>query len=84
MDEPSKIELVRDAEDTEAKAGSASAGRLNNWLALLVERGGSDLLLVSGTPACIRLKGDVVNVDMRSLESAEIEAAVLPALALCG
>lgn len=80
MDDTSKIELVRDGEDVEARAGSISADRLNHWLAQLVERGGSDLLLVSGTPASIRLNGEVMNLDMRPLQGPEIEAAVLPAL----
>ncbi len=80
MDEPSKIELVRDADDADARAPQAQPGRLSHWLGLLIERGGSDLLLVSGAPACIRLKGEVLNLDMRPLQSAEIEAAVLPAL----
>lgn len=80
VDEASKIELIRDGEDLEAKAGAIPAERLNHWLALLVERGGSDLLLVSGTPASIRLKGEVINLDMRPLQGSEIEAAVLPAL----
>lgn len=81
MDELPKIELVRETEEPEGKrADAAGSARLNQWLAALVERGGSDLLLVSGTPASIRLKGEVVNLDMRSLQSAEIENAVLPAL----
>lgn len=83
MDEPSKIELVRDADDADVRTLQSQRG-LNHWLGLLVERGGSDLLLVSGSPACIRLKGEVLNLDMRVLESAEIEAAVLPALSAHG
>lgn len=81
MEEAPKIELVRDAEEPESKLESpANSGRLNQWLALLVDRGGSDLLLVTGAPACIRLKGEVMNLDMRPLQSAEIESAVLPVL----
>lgn len=83
MDEPSKIELVRDADDPDVRTAQSRQG-LNHWLGLLVERGGSDLLLVSGSPACIRLKGEVLNLDMRVLESAEIEAAILPALSAHG
>jgi twitching motility protein PilT len=83
VDEPSKIELVRDADDADVRTLQSQRG-LNHWLGLLVERGGSDLLLVSGSPACIRLKGEVLNLDMRVLESAEIEAAVLPALSAHG
>jgi twitching motility protein PilT len=80
VDEPSKIELVREPDDADARSAQAQPGRLNQWLGLLIERGGSDLLLVSGAPACIRLKGELLGVDMRALGSAEIEAAVLPAL----
>ncbi len=80
VDENPKIELVRDAEEPESKPLSAGSTRLNQWLQTLVERGGSDLLLISGSPACIRLNGEVVNLDMRQLGSAEIESAVLPAL----
>ena len=54
--------------------------RLNQWLTVLLQRGGSDLLLVSGAPASIRVKGEVVNLDMRPLQGTEIESAVLPAL----
>lgn len=84
MDEPSKIELIRETDDADTRSPLAQAGRLNHWLALLVEQGGSDLLLVSGAPACIRLKGEVLNLDMRPLQGDEIEAAVLPALSSHG
>jgi twitching motility protein PilT len=84
VDEPSKIELIRETDDADTRSPLAQAGRLNHWLALLVEQGGSDLLLVSGAPACIRLKGEVLNLDMRPLQGDEIEAAVLPALSSHG
>jgi len=81
MDELPKIELVRDTEESEAKRPSSeSNSRLNLWLAVLVERGGSDLLLVHGAPACLRIKGEVVSLESRPLEGAEIEAAVMGAL----
>jgi len=81
VDEVPKIELIREVEEPEAKRpDSAGSARLNQWLGLLVERGGSDLLLVSGAPASLRVKGELINLDMRSLQSAEIESAVLPAL----
>jgi twitching motility protein PilT len=54
--------------------------RLDRWLASLVHRYGSDLLLVEGAPACIRKDGEVRRIDSTILEGAEIEAAVLPAL----
>jgi twitching motility protein PilT len=81
VDELPKIELVRDFEDRdfegrEIKAPAAvNAMRLDHWLSMLVERGGSDLLLIADAPACIRHEGQ-----SNSLRGEEIEAAVLPAL----
>lgn len=81
MDQSPKIELIRDFEERELKAAdSLATARLDRWLAALLERGGSDLLLVHGAPASIRLKGEVVSLDSRSLRGPEIESAVLPAL----
>ena len=81
MDDLPKIELIRDTEETESRlSGAASNSRLNQWLAVLLERGGSDLLLIHGAPACLRIKGEVVSLESRPLEGAEIEAAVLGAL----
>ena len=81
MDEAPKIELVRDVDDRDLKfTDSMATARLDRWLSVLVERGGSDLLLVHGTPACIRLKGEVITLDTRPLRGQEIESAVLPAL----
>jgi twitching motility protein PilT len=81
MDDGPKIELVRESDDRETKVTDTSAkARLDHWLATLVERGGSDLLLVPGVPACIRLEGEVLNIESRPLNGPEIEAAVLPAL----
>lgn len=57
-----------------------SAVQLDAWLKTLIARGGSDLLLVAGAPACIRAKGVVQKIDARPLDGPEIEAAVLPAL----
>jgi twitching motility protein PilT len=53
---------------------------LNRWLAQLVERRGSDLLLVTDTPACIRVDGQVVPIGDHPLTSNEIETAITPAL----
>jgi twitching motility protein PilT len=86
MDDMPKIELVRDLDDHDVEERSAKAtdavatGRLNRWLATLMERGGSDLLLVHGAPVCLRLKGEVVVADARVVHGQEIEAAVVPAL----
>jgi twitching motility protein PilT len=53
---------------------------LNLWLVQLVERRGSDLLLVTDAPACIRVDGQVVPIGDRKLTSDEIENAITPAL----
>jgi twitching motility protein PilT len=88
MEEIPKIELVRDLDDRDVEErelkspDSMATARLNRWLSALVERGGSDLLLIHGAAACIRLKGEVVGLDKdnRILRGQEIESAVLPAL----
>jgi len=54
--------------------------RLDHWLAALVHRYGSDLLLVEGAPPCIRKDGEVRRIASTVLDGPEIEAAVLPAL----
>jgi twitching motility protein PilT len=61
-----------------------SAARLDGWLKILVEQGGSDLLLIPGAPACIRFEGEVKNIDSEPLSGPEIESAVLPALSQHG
>ena len=61
-------------------ADSAATARLDQWLNLLVEKGGSDLLLVEGAPPCIRVQGEVRKLEPASLDGPEIEGAVLPAL----
>jgi twitching motility protein PilT len=61
-------------------AESSASPRLDSWLAHLVGRGGSDLLLVPGAPACIRTKGEVHRIESAPLDGEEIEAAVIPAL----
>src|SRR5208282_4440867 len=52
---------------------------LDRWLAALLAKGGSDLLLVPGAPVCMLHEGGVRNVGSDPLNSAEIEALVLPA-----
>jgi len=79
-------ELTRNESDGKAlnsfKSGvrSSATARLDNWLRSLVERQGSDLLLIPGAPASIRLEGQVQSIESNPLDGSEIEAAVLPAL----
>lgn len=83
MDQPPEIDRIvselnelRDLEGVEA----GSTVQLDAWLKTLNARAGSDLLLVSGAPACIRASGFVQRVGDAPLLGSEIEAAVLPAL----
>jgi twitching motility protein PilT len=59
---------------------SPDTERLDRWLATLVAYAASDLLLVEGTPPCMRVDGEVRRIETGNLDGPEIEAAVLPAL----
>jgi twitching motility protein PilT len=67
------------SQDRVARA-PASTATLEPWLGLLAERQGSDLLLVAGEPAAMRLVGEIVRVGETVFDGADIEALVLPAL----
>jgi twitching motility protein PilT len=54
--------------------------RLTRWLEQLLERRGSDLLLVAGAPPAIRVDGRIVALAEEPLSGEEIEEAVLPFL----
>jgi len=62
-------------------AGTGDLTRLERWLRLLAERGGSDLLLVAGAPPSVRVDGRVQPLAEAPLDGADIEDAVLPGLA---
>jgi twitching motility protein PilT len=55
---------------------------LDRWLAALLAKGASDLLLVPGAPVCILHEGGVRSIESEPLSGSEIEAIVLPALTL--
>lgn len=67
---------------TNAPQGPAvgDTARLERWLALLSEMGGSDLLLVAGAAPSIRVDGRVRPLAEGSLDGVDVEEAVLPAL----
>jgi twitching motility protein PilT len=65
-----------EAQDTD----SSDTERLDRWLATLAAYTASDLLLVEGTPPCMRVDGQVRRIETGNLDGPEIEAAVLPAL----
>src|SRR4051812_43920193 len=50
------------------------------WLAAVVQRKGSDLLLVAGSPPVVRLDGRLAPVTDRILDGDEITALLLPLL----
>ncbi len=67
-----------------ASAGPARVGhsvlRVETMLAEVVRRRGSDLLLVAGSAAGIRVDGDVIRIDGPVLDGTDIEEAVVPLL----
>ena len=67
---------------TSAPPGPAvgDTARLERWLALLSDAGGSDLLLVAGAPPSIRVDGRVRPLAEGPLDGVDVEEAVLPAL----
>ncbi|MGE5715618.1 MAG: type IV pilus twitching motility protein PilT [Acidobacteriota bacterium] len=82
MDETEDInQLIRElnAEGRSARVSEDSA-RLDGWLEILLERRGSDLLLVAGSPPCVRVDGRVLPLKEAPVSGEEIEEAVLPAL----
>jgi twitching motility protein PilT len=65
----------------EKMQGAFHATRVvDRWLAALVARGGSDLLLVPGAPPSILLDGEVRNLEPGILAGPDIETAIVPAL----
>jgi twitching motility protein PilT len=81
--EPPDLErIVRELNEQHEATPRKSAATvvLDRWLAELVARGGSDLLLVPGAPASMLLNGQVQSLDSQALSGSEIEAAVVPAL----
>ncbi len=54
---------------------------LRDWLAQLVERAGSDLLLIPEAPPAIRVEGALLPIGDNALTGDQIEHTVVPALA---
>jgi twitching motility protein PilT len=64
-----------------AELETSPAVRLRLWLLKLATEGGSDLLLVPDAAPAIRVEGKLHAIGEEPLTGADIEAAVLPALA---
>jgi twitching motility protein PilT len=61
-------------------AAAADSSRLQRWLERLLEADGSDLFLVAGSPAALRVNGRVTPIDANPLTPEEIEDIILPCL----
>ncbi len=84
--------MPRDADDFEdliselhaSVAGPASeagdTGRVERWLRILADAGGSDLLLVPGAPPSLRVNGRIRPLAEGPIDGVDVEDAVLPAL----
>ena len=84
MDDIDQLIAELHASGGAASTGGASLGdtsRLERWLRLLVDAGGSDLLLVAGASPSIRVEGRVRPLAEGPLDGLDVEEAVLPALA---
>ena len=56
--------------------------RIERWMRLMAEEGASDLLLVAGAPASLRVDGRVRPLAEGPLDGVEIEDAIMPAIPL--
>ena len=70
---PARVQVIHSEDRGEAQ--------LKHWLGELVSHNGSDLLLVAGARAAIRVEGSLWAVQEGTLSGDEIEAMVLPVLA---
>ena len=78
-------EIDRLIDELAQSAGTPAPGPADDtplpvWLEALVKRGGSELLLVAGAPASIRIEGQVHPLGDGMLDGDDVEVAVLPAL----
>jgi twitching motility protein PilT len=63
-----------------ALPAAGDTGRLEGWLRILVDSGGSDLLLVPGASPSIRVDGRVRPLADGPIDGVDVEESVLPAL----
>jgi twitching motility protein PilT len=63
-----------------ATPATGDTGRVERWLRILVDAGGSDLLLVPGAPPTLRVDNRVRPLADGPLDGVDVEEAVLPAL----
>ena len=75
-----RVEVIH-SEVAESEMRPGRSSELHQWLEKLVASNGSDLILVPGAPASIRVEGVLHGIGSGHLTGEEIEAAVQPALA---
>jgi twitching motility protein PilT len=75
-------QLISELHASTAPAAPATGdtGRIERWLRILVDAGGSDLLLVPGAPPTLRVDNRVRPLADGPLDGVDVEEAVLPAL----
>jgi twitching motility protein PilT len=59
---------------------AGDTGRVERWLRILADAGGSDLLLVAGAPPSLRVNGRVRALAEGPMDGIDVEETVLPAL----
>ncbi len=72
---PTRVQVIH------PEVSDRDAAPLREWLGELLDRGGSDLLLVPEAPAAIRVEGALSAIGEEDLTGEQIERAVLPAIA---
>ena len=82
-DTPDLNELIRELNEDplanpETRPESPDSARLDGWLGQLVQRAGSDLLLVAGAPPSVRIDGRISPLAGGPLSGDEIEEAMVP------
>src|ERR1700743_3593419 len=74
MDDTARLNHL-DREQESQDGDSSVTERLDRWLAMVIQRGASDLLLVSGAPPCMRINGEVRKIEPGLLDGRAIRAA---------
>lgn len=74
--------LIGELNATASKSGPLldRAGRVEDWLADVVRRAGSDLLLVAGSTPAVRIDGLLTHIGEAVLDGEDIEALITPLL----
>jgi twitching motility protein PilT len=75
-------DLIAELHASAAPVGpeTGDTARLERWLRVLVDAGGSDLLLVPGAPPSIRVNGRVRPLAEGPVDGVDVEESILPAL----